>query len=54
MVVDNVTVPIVKANIARNVAEVEFCYNNPVANGVDDRARAIKALKGIVGNCLTY
>jgi hypothetical protein len=43
-----------KKHLHRHVAEFEFRYNNRIANGVDDRARAGEALRGIVGKRLTY
>lgn len=41
-------------HLHRYLAEFEFRYNNRIANGVDDRARAVEAVKGIVGKRLTY
>jgi transposase-like protein len=41
-------------HLHRYLAEFEFRYNNRIANGVDDRARAIVSLRGIVGKRLTY
>ncbi|MEO6382542.1 MAG: IS1595 family transposase [Nitrobacter sp.] len=41
-------------HLHRYLAEYEFRYNNCIANGVDDRARTIAGLKGIVGKRLTY
>jgi len=41
-------------HLHRYLAEYEFRYNNRIALGVDDRARANEALKGIVGKRLTY
>jgi transposase-like protein len=41
-------------HLHRYLAEFEFRYNNRIANGVDDRARAVNALGGIVGKRLTY
>jgi transposase-like protein len=41
-------------HLHRYLAEFEFRYNNRTANGVDDRARADRALAGIVGKRLTY
>lgn len=41
-------------HLHRYLAEFEFRYNNRIANGVDDRARTIAGLKGIVGKRLTY
>ena len=35
-------------------AEFDFRYSNRVAVGVDDTARAVKALQGVVGKRLTY
>ena len=41
-------------HLHRYLAEFEFRYNTRLANGVDDRGRALEALKGIVGKRLTY
>lgn len=41
-------------HLHRYLAEFEFRYNNRVANGVDDRQRAVNAVQGIVGKRLTY
>ena len=41
-------------HLHRYLAEFEFRYNNRASNGVDDRARADGALKGIIGKRLTY
>lgn len=41
-------------HLHRYVAEFEFRYNNRVANGINDTARADEAIKGIVGKRLTY
>lgn len=41
-------------HLHRYLAEYEFRYNNRIANGVDDRQRAVEGLKGIVGKRLTY
>ena len=41
-------------HLHRYLAEFEFRYNTRVANGFDDRARAVESLKGIVGKRLTY
>ena len=41
-------------HLHRYLAEFEFRYNNRIANGVDDRARAVEALKSIAGKRLTY
>jgi hypothetical protein len=36
------------------LSEYDFRYNNRVALGVDDEARAVIALNGVVGKRLTY
>ena len=41
-------------HLHRYLAEFDFRYNNRVALGVNDGARADQALKGIVGKRLTY
>lgn len=41
-------------HLHRYLAEFDFRYNNRVALGVDDAARADKILKSIVGKRLTY
>jgi transposase-like protein len=41
-------------HLHRYLAEFEFRYNHRIANGVDDRGRAIAAVKGIVGKRITY
>jgi len=41
-------------HLHRYVAEFDFRYNNRIALGVDDQARADILLKGIVGKRLTY
>lgn len=41
-------------HLHRYLAEFDFRYTNRIANGFDDRARAIESLKGIVGKRLTY
>lgn len=41
-------------HLHRYVAEFNFRYSNRVALGVDDQARADRALKGMVGKRLTY
>lgn len=41
-------------HLHRYLSEYDFRYNNRVALGVDDEARAVKALKGAVGKRLTY
>jgi len=43
-----------KKHLHRYVAEFEFRYNNRVALGVDDAARAAQALAGVVGKRLMY
>jgi len=43
-----------KKHLHRYAAEFEFRYNNRLANGVDDSARAGRALKSVVGKRLTY
>jgi transposase-like protein len=41
-------------HLHRYLNEYDFRYNNRTALGVNDEARAVKALKGIVGKRLTY
>jgi hypothetical protein len=41
-------------HLHRYLAEFEFRYCNRAANGVDDGARSVRALEGIVGKRLTY
>jgi transposase-like protein len=41
-------------HLHRYLAEFDFRYSNRIANGVDDKMRAKKALKGVVGKRLTY
>ncbi len=41
-------------HLHRYLAEYDFRYNNRVGLGVDDSARAAKAVKGVVGKRLTY
>jgi transposase-like protein len=41
-------------HLHRYLAEFDFRYNNRIALGVNDEARADKMLKGIVGKRLTY
>ncbi len=41
-------------HLHRYLAEYDFRYNNRTAQGVDDRARANKALVGVVGKRLKY
>ena len=38
----------------RYLAEFDFRYNNRVARGVNDEARAGKMVEGVVGKRLTY
>jgi len=41
-------------HLHRYLAEFEFRYNTRIGNGFDDKARAVEAVKGIVGKRLTY
>ena len=41
-------------HLHRYLAEFDFRYSNRVALGVNDEARATRALKGIAGKRLTY
>ena len=41
-------------HLHRYLAEFDFRYNNRVGLGVDDTARAVKAIKGAAGKRLTY
>ena len=41
-------------HLHRYLSEYDFRYNNRIALGVNDEARAEIALKGIVGKRLTY
>lgn len=41
-------------HLHRYVAEFDFRYCNREANGVDDAARSVRALEGIMGKRLTY
>ena len=41
-------------HLHRYLAEFDFRYNNRMKLGVDDSARAVKALEGIKGKRLTY
>ncbi len=41
-------------HLHRYVAEFDFRYSNRVGLGIDDTARATKALQGVVGKRLTY
>lgn len=41
-------------HLHRYLAEFEFRYNNRIAVGVHDQARAANALRGMKGKRLTY
>jgi hypothetical protein len=41
-------------HLHRYLAEFDFRYNNRVARGVNDEARASKMIKGATGKRLTY
>lgn len=41
-------------HLHRYLAEFDFRYSNRQANGIDDRQRAVEAVKGISGKRLTY
>ena len=41
-------------HLHRYLAEFDFRYCNRIANGFDDAARTVEALKGIHGRRLTY
>jgi len=43
-----------KKHMHRYLAEFDFRYSNRAALGVNDTARAMTALQGVVGRCLTY
>lgn len=43
-----------KKHLHRYLAELDFRYSNRAALGVDDTARAVTALQGVVGKRLTY
>ena len=43
-----------EAHLKRYLAEFDFRYSHRVALGVDDKSRAAKAVKGVVGKRLTY
>lgn len=43
-----------KQHLHRYAAEYEFCYNNRIANGVDDQSRANLALFGFKGKRILY
>ena len=43
-----------QGRLARYVAKFNFRYSNRVKLGVDDAARTVAALRGIVGKRLTY
>jgi len=42
------------STLHRYLTEFDFRYSNRVKLGVDDKARAVSALKGISGKRLTY
>ena len=41
-------------HLHRYLAEFDFRYNHRIALGVDDQARADRALLGVIGKRLTY
>jgi hypothetical protein len=41
-------------HLKRYLAEFDFRYNERSALGIDDKTRAAKAVKGVVGKRLTY
>ena len=41
-------------HLHRYLAEFDFRYNNRIAQGIDDKARAMKMVKGAQGKRLTY
>jgi len=41
-------------HLHRYLAEFEFRYNNRIGNGIDDHARAVKAITGATGKRLFY
>lgn len=41
-------------HLKRYLAEFDFRYNERMALGIDDKARAVKAIKGVAGKRLTY
>ena len=43
-----------ETHLHRYAAEFDFRYNNRIALGVDDKERADRALKGVMGKRLTY
>jgi hypothetical protein len=43
-----------EAHLGRYLAEFDFRYSNRIARGVDDKARAAKAIEGAEGKRLTY
>ena len=43
-----------KKHLHRYLAEFDFRYSNRIAVGVDDKGRAERALKSVVGKRLTY
>jgi hypothetical protein len=40
--------------LARYLSEFDFRYSNRIALGINDEARAEKALQGVAGKRLTY
>lgn len=46
--------PAIPQQLHRYLAEYEFRYNYRIANGVDDKARTVEGLKGIIGKRITY
>jgi hypothetical protein len=43
-----------KKHLHRYLAEFDFRYSNRIALGVDDQARTVRALQGVVGKRPTY
>ncbi len=41
-------------HLHRHLAEFDFRYSNRAANGINDTARSVRALEGIMGKRLTY
>jgi transposase-like protein len=54
VVLDSVSRPDIERIVEQDVAEFDFRYNNRSAVGIEDSARATKALRGISGKRLTY
>ena len=44
----------VEKHLHRYLAEFDFQYNNRIALGIEDKARALKAIKVAKGKQLTY